>query len=157
MGFMEWLGLEKRYEEKRYNGRGVKIFLYIKPLIAKDKDLILQLLHDSLSNYFTGISIDIHDQDIQSNTTIIKVYAPYAKFSVPLKSPIPFYSNFIRDYIKYVINNLYPRNYQLTGFQIGLLFRMSPPEIEGLSFPMPSDSEWSSGIPTFEQIKKESD
>jgi hypothetical protein len=151
MGFLNWLGVG----EKRYKCRGIKIFLVIEPLIVQDEKPIINLLYDSLPNYFADTTITVNNKDIESNTTTLKVFAPKAKFSLPVKDLIPFYSESVRNYIKFVIFNLNPNNYQLKGFQFELVYRISPPEKEGEFFPMPPDNEWIPFLPTLEQIKRE--
>jgi len=141
---------------RKFRGRGIKLFLMIQPQIQQEQESeILQSLYDSLPDLFQSVEIYVYEKKPEIDSTIIKVFAPEAKFELSIEEIISFYSNFIHNYLIYVYTELGVKDYHLQSYQVDLIYRMIPPELENEFIPTPSQQTFSSILPSINQIHKE--
>jgi len=142
-------------KQKKFRGRGIKLFLVIQPQIKHDREKeILRSLYDSLSNLFQNVDIYIYGKKPEIDSTIIKVFAPEAKFVLSNEDTIPFYTNLARNYLIHVNIELSLKEYRLQGYQFDIIYRMAPPELEGEFIKMPPEHSFSH-LPSPDQIRHE--
>jgi tetratricopeptide (TPR) repeat protein len=140
----------------KFRGRGIKLFIKIQPQIQQKQEReILQSLYDSLPDFFHGVEIYVYENKPEIDSTIIKVYAPEAKFELSIEEIISFYSNFIHDYLIYVYTNLSLKDYHLQYYNFALIYRIFPPELNNEFIPQPPENTFSGLLPSIDKIRNE--